>query len=83
MVSDCIFTVFDCANMATLMSIDYMLETFSEMAVKESDLMRLALQASDAALVNVQSVMAVTETFILAPTNHVTSVIRISNDNLR
>ncbi len=83
MVSDCIFTVFDCANMATLMSTDYMLETFSEMAVKEPDLMRLVWQASDAALVNVQSVMAVTETFILAPTNQVTSVIRISNDNLR
>ena len=36
-----------------------MLETFSELAVKEPDLMRLVLQASVAALVNVQSVEAV------------------------
>ena len=33
--------------------------TFSELAVKEPDLMRLVIQASDAAFVNVQSVMAV------------------------
>ena len=36
-----------------------MLETFSELAVKKPDLMRLVLQASVAALVNVQSVEAV------------------------
>lgn len=36
-----------------------MLETFSELAVKEPDLMRLTLQASVAAMVNVQSVEAV------------------------
>lgn len=36
-----------------------MLETFSELVVKEPDLMRLVLQASVAALVNVQSVEAV------------------------
>ena len=36
-----------------------MLETFSGLAVKEPDLMRLVLQASVAALVNVQSVEAV------------------------
>ena len=39
-----------------LMRPDDMLETFSELAVKEPDLMRLVLQASVAALVNVQSV---------------------------
>ena len=38
---------------------DDMLETFSESAVKDPDLMRLALQASVAALVNVQTVEAV------------------------
>ncbi len=42
-----------------LMSPDDMLETFSELAVKEPDLMRLVLQASVAALVNVQSMEAV------------------------
>ena len=36
-----------------------MLETFSELAVKDPDLMRRVLQASVAALVNVQSVEAV------------------------
>ena len=36
-----------------------MLETFSELAVKEPDLMRLTLQACVAAMVNVQSVEAV------------------------
>jgi hypothetical protein len=36
-----------------------MLETFSELAVKEPDLMRLVLQASVTALVNVQGVEAV------------------------
>jgi hypothetical protein len=41
-----------------LMSLDDMLETFAELAVKEPDLMRLALQASVAALVNAQSMMA-------------------------
>lgn len=41
-----------------LMRPDDMLETFSELAVKEPDLMRLVLQASVAALVNVQSVDA-------------------------
>ena len=35
-----------------------LLETLSELAVKQSDLMRLVLQASVAALVNVQSVEA-------------------------
>ena len=35
-----------------------MLEAFSELAVKEQDLMRLTLQASVAALVNAQSMMA-------------------------
>ena len=44
-----------------LMRPDDMLETFSELAVKEPDLMRLVLQASVAALVNVQSVEAVDE----------------------
>lgn len=42
-----------------LMRPDDMLETFSELAVKEPDLMRILLQASVAALVNVQSVEAV------------------------
>ena len=42
-----------------LMRPDGMLETFSELAVKEPDLIRLVLQASVAALVNVQSVEAV------------------------
>ena len=42
-----------------LMHPDDMLETFSELAVREPDLMRLVLQASVAALVNVQSVEAV------------------------
>ena len=42
-----------------LMRPDDMLETFSELAVKEPDLMRLTLQASVAALVNVRSVEAV------------------------
>jgi len=41
-----------------LMRPDDMLETFSELAVKEPDLMRLVLQASVAALVNAQSVEA-------------------------
>lgn len=41
-----------------LMRPDDMLETFSELAVKEPDLMRLVLQASVATLVNVQSVEA-------------------------
>ena len=44
---------------ASLMRPDDMLETFSELAVKEPDLMRLVLQASVAALVNVQSVEVV------------------------
>ena len=38
---------------------DAMLETFSELAVKEPDLMRLVLQANVAPLVNVQTVEAV------------------------
>ena len=42
-----------------LMRPDDMLETFSELAVKDPDLMRLTLQACVAALVNVQSVEAV------------------------
>jgi hypothetical protein len=42
-----------------LMRPDDMLETFSELAVREPDLMRLVLQASVAALVNVRSVEAV------------------------
>ena len=42
-----------------LMRPDDMLKTFSELAVHEPDLMRLVLQASVAALVNVQSVEAV------------------------
>ncbi len=42
-----------------LMSPDDMLETFSELAVKEPDLMRLVLQACVAAIVNVQTVEAV------------------------
>ena len=42
-----------------LMRPDDMLETFSELAVKEPDLMRIVLQASVAALVNVQSVESV------------------------
>ena len=36
-----------------------MLETFSELAVKDPDMMRVVLQASVAALVNVRSVEAV------------------------
>lgn len=44
---------------ARLMRPDDMLETFSELAVKEPDSMRLVLQASVAALVNTQSVNAV------------------------
>ena len=42
-----------------LMRPDDMLETFSELAVKDPDMMRVVLQASVAALVNVQSVEAV------------------------
>ncbi len=42
-----------------LMRPDDMLETFSKLAVKQPDLMRLTLQACVAALVNVQSVEAV------------------------
>ena len=42
-----------------LMRPDDMLKTFSELAVREPDLMRLVLQAAVAALVNVQSVEAV------------------------
>ena len=42
-----------------LMQPDDMLEIFSELAVREPDLMRLVLQASVAALVNAQSVEAV------------------------
>lgn len=42
-----------------LMSPDDMLETFSDLAAKEPHPMRLVLQASVAALVNVQSVEAV------------------------
>ena len=38
-----------------LMRLDAMLDTFSELAVKVPDLMRLVLQASVAALVNVQA----------------------------
>ena len=45
--------------MRILMRPHDMLETLSELAVKEPDLMRLVLQASVAALVNVQSVEAV------------------------
>ena len=41
---------------ARLMRPDDMLETFSELAVKEPDLMRLVLQASVAALVNIQAI---------------------------
>jgi hypothetical protein len=42
-----------------LMRPDNMLETFSELAVKDPDLMRVVLQACVAALVNVQSVETV------------------------
>jgi hypothetical protein len=42
-----------------LMRPDDMLETFSELAVKDPELMRLELQACVAALVNVRSVEAV------------------------
>lgn len=42
-----------------LMRPDDMLKTFSELAVKEPDMMRLVLQACVAALVNVRSVEAV------------------------
>lgn len=38
-----------------LMSPDDMLETFSDLAVRQPELMRLVLQASVAALVNVRS----------------------------
>lgn len=41
------------------MSPDDMLATFSELAAKDPDLMRLVLQASVASLVNVQSVEVV------------------------
>jgi len=44
---------------ARLMRPDDMLETFSELAVKDPDLMRLVLQASVAAMVNYQTVEAV------------------------
>ena len=47
------------ANMAAVMRPHDVLETFNVLAVKEPDLMRLVLQASVAALVNVQSVEAV------------------------
>ena len=43
---------------ARLMRPDDMLETFAELAVKEPDLMRLVIQASVAAMVNAQSMMA-------------------------
>jgi hypothetical protein len=43
---------------ARLMRPDDMLETFSELAVKDPDLMRLTLQASVASLVTAQSKMA-------------------------
>jgi len=42
-----------------LMRPDDMLETFSELAVKDPDLMRLTLQACVAALVNAQAVEAI------------------------
>ena len=42
-----------------LMRPDDMLETFSKLAVNETDMMRLVLKACVAALVNVQSVEAV------------------------
>ena len=42
-----------------LMRPDDMLETFSELAVREPNLMRLVLQASVAALVNAQTVEVV------------------------
>ena len=57
-VLDCILAVLDCAKMAEMMSLDDILGTFSELPVKEPDLMRLTLQASVAALVNLQSVEA-------------------------
>ena len=44
---------------AQLMISDDMLETFSDLDVREPELMRLVLQASVAALVNVQSAEAV------------------------
>lgn len=47
------------AKTAVLMHPDNMLETFSEVAVKGPELMRPVLQASVAALVNVQSAEAV------------------------
>ena len=49
----------DCAKMASMMRPDDVLETFSELAVKEPDLLRLVLQAAVAAMVNMQSVEAV------------------------
>ena len=57
-VLDCILAVLDCAKMAEMMSPDDILGTFSELPVKEPDLMQLTLQASVAALVNLQSVEA-------------------------
>ena len=42
-----------------LMTLDDVLATFSERAVKDPDVMRLVLQASMAALLNVQSVESV------------------------
>jgi hypothetical protein len=44
---------------ARLMGPDDMLETFSELAVKDPDQMRLVLQMHVAAVVNAQSVTAV------------------------
>lgn len=44
-----------------LMSPDDMLESFSGLAVNDPDLMRLVLQASVAAMVNVQTVEAVSQ----------------------
>ena len=54
-----------------LMRPDDMLETFSELAVREPDLMRLVLQASVAALVNVQSVEAAGGEWELKPNRHI------------
>jgi hypothetical protein len=51
-----------------LMSPNDMLETFSELAVKEPDLMRLVLQAAVATMANVQTVeAAIAELKRLAP----------------
>ena len=62
-VLDCILTVFDCKTTAAPMRPDDMLESFAELTVKDPDLMRLVLQFSLVAQVNVQSMESVDAEF--------------------